>query len=61
MWPVVALAIFMSNQALYGRYKIMTDQEIIDLFDSNLNITLRELSNLSGRTIANLKKLLMGE
>tara|TARA_R110000782_G_scaffold90995_6_gene174198 strand:- start:294 stop:413 length:120 start_codon:yes stop_codon:yes gene_type:complete len=39
----------------------MTDQEIIDLFDSNLNITLRELSNLSGRTIANLKKLLMGE
>ena len=45
----------------YGRYKIMTDQEIIDLFDSNLNITLRELSNLSGRTIANLKRLLMGE
>ena len=39
----------------------MTDQEIIDLFDSNLNITLRELSNLSGRTIANLKRLLMGE
>jgi hypothetical protein len=39
----------------------MTDQEIIDLFDSNLNITLRELSNLSGRTIANLKKLLIGE
>ena len=58
---MVSLAILVNNSVLYGRYKIMTDQEIIDLFDSNLNITLRELSNLSGRTIANLKKLLMGE
>tara|TARA_R100001126_G_scaffold93040_2_gene63258 strand:- start:124 stop:246 length:123 start_codon:yes stop_codon:yes gene_type:complete len=38
----------------------MTDQEIIDLFDST-NITLAELSRRSGRSVADLKKLLMGE
>ena len=40
---------------------IMSDQDVIDLFDSNLNMTLRELSHISGRTVKNLKKLLMGE
>ena len=37
----------------------MTDQEIIDLFDGS-NITLAELARISGRTIAQLKALLMG-
>ncbi len=37
----------------------MSDSEIIDLFDSS-NITLAQLSMLSGRSIAELKKLLMG-
>lgn len=37
----------------------MSDQEIIDLFDSS-NITLAELARISGRTIAQLKTLLMG-
>jgi hypothetical protein len=37
----------------------MSDQEIIDLFDST-NITLVQLSTLSGRSVAELKKLLMG-
>jgi len=37
----------------------MTDQEIIDLFDST-NITLSELSRRSGRSVPALKKLLMG-
>ena len=37
----------------------MSDQEIIDLFDST-NITLSELSSRSGRSIPELKKLLMG-
>lgn len=36
----------------------MTDQEIIDLFDST-NITLSALSMQSGRSIPYLKKLLM--
>jgi len=37
----------------------MTDQEIIDLFDRS-NITLSDLSRISGRTVSELKKLLMG-
>jgi predicted HTH domain antitoxin len=37
----------------------MSDQEIIALFDST-NITLSELSRLSGRPVPALKKLLMG-
>jgi predicted HTH domain antitoxin len=37
----------------------MSDSEIIDLFDSS-NITLAQLSMLSGRSVADLKKLLMG-
>jgi|DEB0MinimDraft_3_1074331.scaffolds.fasta_scaffold388860_1 hypothetical protein len=37
----------------------MTDCEIISLFDST-NITLAELSAVSGRTVADLKRLLMG-
>jgi predicted HTH domain antitoxin len=37
----------------------MTDQEIISLFDST-NITLAQLSALSGRSVPQLKKLLMG-
>ena len=36
----------------------MTDQEIIDLFDST-NITLAALAMRSGRSVAELKKLLM--
>lgn len=37
----------------------MTDQQIIDLFDSS-NVTLRELAAMSGRSVADLKVLLMG-
>lgn len=37
----------------------MTDQEIIDLFDSS-NMTLAELARISGKTVAQLKTLLMG-
>ena len=38
----------------------MTNDEIIDLFDSS-NITLGELSAISGRSVAELKNLLLGE
>lgn len=38
----------------------MTDEQIIELFDAT-NITLSELSQLSGRSVADLKKLLMGQ
>ena len=35
----------------------MTDQDIIDLFDST-NITLAELARISGRSILELKRIL---
>jgi len=38
----------------------MTDDQIIDMFDST-NITLGELSAITGRSVADLKNLLMGE
>lgn len=37
----------------------MSDNEIIDRFDSS-NITLEQLSRLSGKSVKYLKKLLMG-
>ncbi len=37
----------------------MTDQEIVELFDSS-NITMARLAQISGRDIAALKQLLMG-
>lgn len=36
-----------------------TPAEIIDYYDSHLNLTLRELSAMTGRTIEYLKGLLM--
>jgi predicted HTH domain antitoxin len=36
----------------------MTDAEVIDLFDST-NITLADLARISGRTVKELKTLLM--
>jgi predicted HTH domain antitoxin len=38
----------------------MSNQQIIDLFDST-NITLSELSRMSGKPVSYLKKLLMGQ
>jgi hypothetical protein len=38
----------------------MTNQQIIDLFDST-NITLAELSVITGKPVNYLKKLLMGQ
>jgi hypothetical protein len=36
-----------------------TRAEIIDYYDSHLNLTLRELSDMTGRSIAYLKGLIM--
>lgn len=36
-----------------------TPAEIIDYYDSHLNLTLRELSAMTGRSVAYLKGLLM--
>jgi len=37
-----------------------TPGEIVDYYDSHLNLTLRELSDMTGRSVADLKKLIMG-
>ena len=37
-----------------------TPAEIIDYYDTHLNLTLAELASMTGRSIAQLKKLIMG-
>lgn len=37
----------------------MTSSEIIDFYDRNPDLTLRQLQNITGRSIAALKGLLM--
>lgn len=37
----------------------MTNQEIIYFYDSNINLTLAQLSGITGKTIPQLKKILM--
>jgi hypothetical protein len=39
----------------------MTPEEICHYYDTHLNLTLRELSAMTGRTIPQLKKILMNE
>ena len=36
----------------------MTEQELIDMFDST-NITIAELARMSGRSVKDIKKILM--
>lgn len=36
-----------------------TPTEIVDYYDRHLNLTLRELSDMTGRTIKELKRLIM--
>jgi len=38
----------------------MSDQQIIEYYDSHLNLTLAELSAITGKSIKALKRLLMG-
>jgi hypothetical protein len=38
----------------------MSDREICDLYDRNATMTLSELSRITGRSVAELKRLLMG-
>ena len=39
----------------------MTDSQIKNIFDSNWGITLQELSKQTGKTVPQLKKILMGQ
>jgi len=38
----------------------MSDQQIIEYYDTHLNLTLAELSAITGKSIKALKRLLMG-
>lgn len=38
----------------------MTDSQIKNIFDSNWSMTLQELSKQTGKTVPQLKKILMG-
>mgnify|MGYP003123121564 FL=1 len=37
----------------------MTDQEICELFDTNINMTMKELSFITGKSIRELKDILL--
>ena len=38
----------------------MSDDEIRDYYDTRPNMTLRELARMTGRSVKELKKILMG-
>jgi len=38
----------------------MSDQEIVDMFDYNPNLLLSDLSRITGKSITELKTILMG-
>jgi hypothetical protein len=38
----------------------MSDQQIIEYYDSNCNMTLAELAAITGKSVKALKRLLMG-
>lgn len=39
----------------------LTDQDIIEMFDLNPNLTLAQLSRIVGKSISELKQILMGQ
>jgi len=45
---------------LNQRDNLMTDRQIKNIFDSNWGMTLQELSKQTGKTVPQLKKILMG-
>ena len=44
---------------IYFKREKMTNEQIIDLYQRKLNMTLAELSAITGKTIKELKKILM--
>jgi len=37
----------------------MSNDDIIDLYDSNPDLTLQQLARMTGKTVAELKRILM--
>ena len=50
-----------TNAYWKAQQKAHDEQKIRDYYDSHLNLTLKELSRMTGKTIAELKKILMGD
>ena len=42
-----------------GKVEQMTDKEICELFDTNINMTLKELSVATGKSLRELKDILL--
>jgi len=38
-----------------------TPAQIVEYYDNHLNLTLRELSDMTGRTISQLKKMILAD
>lgn len=38
---------------------VMTDQQIIEMFDQHPNLFLTDLAKITGKTVAELKKILL--
>ena len=54
--PAATLRVYRN---LWMEGEAMTDQQIIDYFDTHWDVTLAELSRMSGRSVKELKKLLL--
>ncbi len=39
----------------------MSDREICDLFDTSPNLTLAQLARMAGRSVPEIKRILMGK
>lgn len=37
----------------------MTNEDIMDIYDSNPDLTLQQLSRMTGKTVAELKRILL--
>ena len=49
-----------TNARWKAQQKAHDEQKIRDYYDSHLNMTMAELARITGKTIAELKKILMG-
>jgi hypothetical protein len=49
-----------TNTRWKAQQKAHDDQKIIDFYDQNLNLTLSQLAAITGKTVPELKSILMG-
>jgi hypothetical protein len=60
-WPF-ALLLCMGLMLFFIKLELlMTDDEIRHYYDTHLNMTLKELSQMTGKSIAELKKIILSQ